>query len=87
MKYLEKLPYKFQLVLAIVYAVLALFTGYISLCHAEGNFAVNLSSALGDKSFGVIGDYEKGIFEIEGNLQSGDAYSGNIDATEISTAR
>ena len=28
----------------------------------------------------MIGDYEKGIFEVEGNLQSGEAYAGNIDA-------
>ena len=47
--------------------------------YSEGNVAVNVSRVIEDTSWGVIGDYEKGIFEIEGNLQSGDQYTGNVD--------
>ena len=76
----EKLPYKFKLMLAIAFVVLALFMGYVDLVHAEGNVAVNVAGVLDDNTWGVIGDYEKGIFEVEGNLQGGEAYTGNINA-------
>ena len=52
---------------------------FTSMVYAEGNLAVNVAGVLNDNAWGMIGDYEKGIFEVEGNLQSGDAYTGNVD--------
>ncbi len=48
--------------------------------YSEGNVAVNVSGVMDDNAWGVVGEYEKGIFEVEGNLQSGEAYAGNVDA-------
>ena len=53
---------------------------FTSMVYAEGNLAVNVAGVLNDNALGVIGDYEKGIFEVEGNLQNGDAYAGNVNA-------
>ena len=67
------------LILAITFmAALTMF--FTSPAYSEGNLAVNVAGALDDNAWGVIGDYEKGIFEVEGNLQGGDAYTGNVDA-------
>ena len=65
-----------MLFITVVTAFVFLFTSGAS---AEGNVAVNLAGVTGDNAWGVIGNYEKGIFEIEGNLQSGESYSGNLD--------
>lgn len=67
------------LILAITF-IAALTFFFTSAASAEGNLAVNVAGVLDDNAWGVIGDYEKGIFEVEGNLQSGEAYAGNIDA-------
>ena len=51
--------------------------------YAEGNIAVNYSQIIDDTSWGLIGDYEhdRGSFdfEVEGQLQSGAIYNGNVD--------
>ena len=67
-----------MLFITVVTAFVFLFTSGAS---AEGNVAVNLAGVTGDNAWGVIGNYEKGIFEIEGNLQSGESYSGSLDAS------
>ncbi len=66
------------LILAITF-ITALTFFFTSASYSEGNLAVNVAGALDDNAWGVIGDYE-GIFEVEGNLQGGDAYTGNVDA-------
>ena len=68
------------LILAITF-ITALTMFFTSGASAEGSIAVNLSGITGDNAWGVVGDYEKGIFEIEGNLQKGESYAGNIDAS------
>lgn len=53
--------------------------------HASGNVGFSYSQAVDDSNWGVNGDYEKDFdvlgIEIEGQLQSGDVYRGNIDAS------
>ena len=76
---------KLQWVLVIAFVIMALLTGYVDLVRAEGNIAVNVAGVLDDNAWGVIGDYETQVNEavklgIEGNLQSGDAYAGNVNA-------
>ena len=68
------------LILAIT-LITAFTMFFTSGASAEGNIAVNVSRVVEDSNWGVIGDYERGIFEVEGNLQSGDQYTGNIDAS------
>ena len=65
----------------IAIAFLTIF--FTSMAYSEGNLAVNVAGVLDDNAWGVIGDYEKGIFEVEGNLQGGDTYAGNVDAAFI----
>lgn len=67
------------LILAIT-AITALTMLFTVGAYSEGSLAVNVSGVLDDNTWGVIGNYDKGIFEIEGNLQSGDAYAGNVNA-------
>ena len=66
------------LILAITF-ITALTMLFTVGAYSEGNVAVNVAGVMDDNAWGVIGDYEKGIFEIEGNLQSGDQYTGNVD--------
>ena len=51
--------------------------------YAEGNVAVNYSRIIDDTAWGVIGDYEHDAgpfdFEVEGQLQSGAIYNGNVE--------
>ena len=77
MKRIDRLGF---LILAItVLTVLTMF--FTTGAYSEGNIAVNVAGVMDDNAWGVIGDYEKGIFEVEGNLQSGDAYAGNVDVS------
>ena len=52
---------------------------------AEGNIGFNYSQIIDDTAWGVIGDYEISHdagafdFEVEGQLQSGAIYNGNVD--------
>ena len=50
---------------------------------AEGNIGFNYSQIIDDRAWGLIGDYEHdaGAFdlEVEGQLQSGTVYKGNVD--------
>ena len=70
-------PLGFLILTITLITALTMFFTYGA--SAEGNIAVNVSRVIEDTNWGVIGDYEKGIFEVEGNLQSGDQYSGNVD--------
>ena len=70
-------PLGFLILTITLITALTMFFTYGA--SAEGNIAVNVSRVIEDTSWGVIGDYEKGIFEVEGNLQSGDTYTGNIN--------
>lgn len=53
--------------------------------YAEGNIGFNYSQIIDDTAWGVIGDYEHDAepfdFEVEGQLQSGAIYNGNIDTS------
>ena len=69
--------YRFVILLTIVAMI------FSQCVFAEGNIAVNVSRVIEDSNWGVIGDYEKGIFEVEGNLQSGDQYTGNLNASVL----
>lgn len=51
---------------------------------SEGNVGFNYSRAVNDVSWGAHGDFEKGFgvaaVDIEGEIQAGDVYTGNIEA-------
>ena len=56
----------------------------ISGASADGNVGFNYNRAVNDASWGLTGDWEyeirpRVIFEVEGDLQSGDVYKGTTD--------
>lgn len=72
-------PLGWAILLITIFAAFAMF--FTTGAYSEGNVAVNVASpAIEDASWGIVGEYERGIFEVEGNIQSGDTYTGNVDA-------
>lgn len=76
MKRIDPLGLSILLITAI--AVLTMF--FTVGAYSEGNVAVNAAGVMNDNTWGLVGEYEKGIFEVEGNLQSGESYAGNVNA-------
>ena len=70
----------------LLFAIAALFAQPVL---ATGNVGVNYSRAVNDTSWGALGEFEHRLVEnevgnidigVEGDIQSGDAYTGNLDA-------
>ena len=68
------------LLILLITAITALTMLFTVGAYSEGSVAVNVAGVMDDNAWGVVGEYEKSIFEVEGNLQSGEAYVGNVDA-------
>lgn len=63
-------------------SVLLLFL-MLTMCADANTIGLTYGGSTDDWNLGIYGDYEKGLgvadFEIEGQLQSGDVYLGNLD--------
>ena len=70
----------FTTIFAII--VMTLFVAFVFTCNAN-TIGFSYDRAIDESNWGLHGDYETGVenldFELEGQLQSGDAYIGNLD--------
>lgn len=72
------------LLILLITAITALTMLFTVGAYSEGNVGFNYNRALADSSWGINADYETEVrenvnFGIEGQLQSGNAYLGNLD--------
>ena len=68
------------LLILLITAITALTMLFTVGAYSEGSVAVNVAGVMDENAWGIVGEYEQGIFEVEGNLQSGEAYAGNVNA-------